>query len=340
MSDNDLASKQAGRIYNLDLIKILACIAVVGLHTLQKDISVINQSLYYICGFAVPAFFMSTGYVLLNRSKVSNKYSWNKIKNILKVVLLWSLLITMAYLFVHAIRNKLTTIDLLVLPQIFFGGLIQRGFLWQFWYLGALIIIYALYPILMKYRERLSFIWIISVTIGVIIQTVSYFIGTPLQSYITQTFRLWTWIQYFVLGGLIGSHNNKGNISIGKRAAICIILTISIVAYQNIMGKTFLHNTYAEYFYDSILTVMWLITIFKFIINIKISLSVNLFIKNISPITMGIYIIHPLISSLLLHFLTISTISESLLFFLIVLFLSSFVTYLIKRTPLSMAIKL
>lgn len=33
--------------YNLDLMKIFACIAVVGLHTLQKDISLINTLFYY-----------------------------------------------------------------------------------------------------------------------------------------------------------------------------------------------------------------------------------------------------------------------------------------------------
>lgn len=41
---------------NLDLLRIMGCMAVVGLHTLQKDLSIINSTLYYICGFAVPAF--------------------------------------------------------------------------------------------------------------------------------------------------------------------------------------------------------------------------------------------------------------------------------------------
>ena len=44
--------------HNLDLVKVFACIAVVGLHTLHKDISVINSTLYYLCGFAVPVFLL------------------------------------------------------------------------------------------------------------------------------------------------------------------------------------------------------------------------------------------------------------------------------------------
>ena len=62
---------------NLDLMRILACIAVVGLHTLQKDLSVFNSSLYYMCGFAVPVFFMASGYILLNREYVYSIASKN-----------------------------------------------------------------------------------------------------------------------------------------------------------------------------------------------------------------------------------------------------------------------
>lgn len=46
---------------NIDLIRVLACAAVVGLHTIPKDLSVSTASLYYLCGFAVPFFFMTSG---------------------------------------------------------------------------------------------------------------------------------------------------------------------------------------------------------------------------------------------------------------------------------------
>ena len=65
-----MQQKQKKRNDNIDLIKILACIAVVGLHTLRREVSVLNSFLYYLCGFAVPAFMMASGYFLLNREKV------------------------------------------------------------------------------------------------------------------------------------------------------------------------------------------------------------------------------------------------------------------------------
>ena len=43
---------------NIDIIRVIACVAVVGLHTFPKDLSVVTASLYYLCGFAVPFFFI------------------------------------------------------------------------------------------------------------------------------------------------------------------------------------------------------------------------------------------------------------------------------------------
>lgn len=327
------ASKQASRNYNLDLIKLLACVAVVGLHTLNKEISVINQSLYYMCGFAVPAFFMATGYVLLNRDRVSNNYSRNKIKKVLKVVLFWSLLIFIAYMSVKVIKNELGLQVLVVFPKTFLGGFIQRGYLWQFWYLGALIIIYAIYPFLMKYRKRMTLIWIIFALVGVIIQISSYVVGTPVQSYFIQTFRLWTWIQYFVLGGLIGSHDNKGNPKVEKKFVLCIILTILIIVYQNTMGTNFLHNSFAEYFYDSILTIVWLVSIFDLLLNVKLSSKARRVIQNIAPLTMGVYITHPLVIRAIQHFVTIDSLGMSLLFFVVVLTASAICVHFMSKIP-------
>jgi surface polysaccharide O-acyltransferase-like enzyme len=276
---------------------------------------------------------MSTGYVLLNRDGVHNNYSWNKIKKILHVVFLWSLLISISYLFWRVIKNELNLQVLIVLPKTFFGGLIQRGYLWHFWYMGALIIIYAIYPLLMRYRKRLTLIWIISAFVGVLIQITSYIVGIPVQRYIIQTFRLWSWIQYFVLGGLIGSHNNKEKVSIWKRAVVCILMNLSIVVYQNVMGKTFLHNSYAEYFYDSALTIIWLISIFYFILGLTLDTNVKSLIQNIAPITMGVYLTHPLVMRVVQHFVFVDSLGMSFVYFFAVLIISSICVFAMRKIP-------
>ena len=136
-----------------------------------------------------------------------------------------------------------------------------------------------------------------------------------------------------MLGGLIGSHDNKVNLKVEKQVVICIILTILIVVYQNIMGKNFLHNSYAEYFYDSILTIIWLVSIFDLLLNVRLSSKARRVIQNIAPLTMGVYIAHPLVMRLIKHFLTIDSLGMSLLFFVAVLIASTICVHFMRKIP-------
>lgn len=54
------------RNYNLDFLKIIACIAVIGIHTFSPH----AIFLYYFCNFAVPVFFMCSGYIISGRTYV------------------------------------------------------------------------------------------------------------------------------------------------------------------------------------------------------------------------------------------------------------------------------
>ena len=126
-----------------------------------------------------------------------------------------------------------------------------------------------------------------------------------------------------MLGGLIGSHNNKEKVSIWKRAVVCILMNLSIVVYQNVMGKTFLHNSYAEYFYDSALTIIWLISIFYFILGLTLDTNVKSLIQNIAPITMGVYLTHPLVMRVVQHFVFVDSLGMSFVYFFAVLIISS-----------------
>lgn len=324
--------------YNLDLVKIFACIAVVGLHTLQKDISLLNALLYYACGFAVPAFFMSTGYILLNRFDINKKYSVKKIKNILKIVLIWSLLLFCAKILFVAILTKKNEIQILEFLKIAVGSVVQRGKLWQFWYLGALILVYMILPILLKNRENILKIWLVLVVISVCVQIVSYIIGQPLQSYCIQTFRIWTWLQYFILGGLIGKYKKEEfelkKMNFKKHTIIFFAFTILVVVYQNYIGKFVLHNSYAEYFYGSIITVTWLIILFTWIMNLTLSQKIINIIKYIVPVTMGVYIVHPLIISIIMRVILINTILKSFLFFVFIVFISFVIVRIMYKIPI------
>lgn len=334
VSDNLLASERASRNYNLDLMKIIACIAVVGLHTLQKELSVINSTLYYCCGFAVPVFFMCSGYVLLKRKGTTISYAIKKISSIFRVVLLWSLVIYAAEILVDIRKGQFELASFLDFPIIAAKSLLQKGYLWQFWYLGALMILYAVLPLLFKLKNKTKLVWAVCLTVGFGFQIVSYICLEPVQKYFIQTFRVWTWIQYFVLGGMLSERKTfLKKITVRQHGFLLIAVTALVIIYQNFMGRFALHNLYAEYFYDDILTLAWVIVLFAFMMRIELKARAVTVIQQLAPITMGVYIVHPLILRLANSVFVIDTVAASIAFFVGILVISAVVCTVMKRVP-------
>lgn len=192
------------RNINIDFLKFIACLAVVGLHTLQKDLSVFNASLYHLCGFAIPVFFFSSGYILLQRKEITIRYSLKKSLNMIRVLLFWNICIAMGVVCLKRLQGEAVEWTSFF-RNITYRPLIQNGFLWQFWYFGAMILMYLLLPFIHRAinNNKIGWqkLWSIFVIVCVCIQIVSLRRGMPVQKEVIQTFRIWTWIQYFLLGG-------------------------------------------------------------------------------------------------------------------------------------------
>ena len=193
-----------GRNTNIDFLKFLSCIAVIGLHTLRKDLSIANAWMYYLCGFATPVFFFASGYILLQRKEISYKYCFKKIVRILRIVLIWDVGVNLGILILKILLDK--DIDFVTfVKDMTYRSLIQKGTMWQFWYLGAMMLLYLLLPIIHKIvyenTKKWTCFWGAFVGVCACIQLFSVIAGYPIQASVIQTFRLWTWIQYFSLGG-------------------------------------------------------------------------------------------------------------------------------------------
>ena len=80
---------------------------MIGLHTYGVEIEFPNSIVYYLCGFAVPCFFMASGYFLLNRGKVDAKYSIRKIVRLTKVVISWNLIYALLKLMLTILKKKM-----------------------------------------------------------------------------------------------------------------------------------------------------------------------------------------------------------------------------------------
>lgn len=238
------------RNLGLDLLKILSCIGVVVLHSTKPGFNLehynISAYLYYLGTYAIPLFFMLNGYFLLNKKKLPYSYIFNKIGGILSIVFVWNMLI-------WVIKRDFNVNPL----RKIIGSLVQKGYFYQFWFFGSLIIIYLTLPIVKKVLEKdysYFVLLLVLIVIGIVIEIINTFIfHKPIQQYIPQTFRLWTWFFYYILGGYLGKINiQKIKLTKFIMISFSIIFIISPILLFY-LAKNVYHNAFAEYFYDSMI---------------------------------------------------------------------------------------
>ena len=345
--------KMKERNFQLDILKIMACFAVVVIHVTgiitfnMKSNYTINHTLYYMSGFAVPIFFIVNGYFQLNREKVKYTYAMKKIGNILAVVFVWNLIV---FLLSRIVTNKFL-INLLLSKKttdpfsMTLNSLIQRDYFWQFWFFGSLIIIYAVLPLLHKCfisNKRAIVITGIFIVCCLIIDSLSISRSLDkkpiIQIGIIQTLRLWTWFAYFLLGGLLGRTKIReyilNKISGKLNIFIFVISSIIISAYQYNMAHKYYRAVSIEFFYDNIFTFIWVISLFLLIYRHKLEIRSGKFIGLVSDKIMGIYIIHVTVLNVSTHFYKFNTPVSNILLIFIVAAISLILTLIISKIPI------
>ena len=316
------------RNLGLDLLKIFSCIGVVILHSTMSGFNLeqynISAYLYYLGTYAIPLFFMLNGYFLLNKKILSYGYVLNKIVGILTVVSAWNILIWL-------IRWDFNINPL----RKIIGSLVQKGYFYQFWFFGSLIIIYLTLPIIKKVLEKdysYSVVLLFLMVIGIVIEIINTFIlHKPIQQYVPQTFRLWTWFFYYILGGYLGKKNiHEVKLTKFSRAIFSLIFIISPILLFY-LAKNVYHSILAEYFYDSI--IVKLISVVIFIIFIRIEKSITLknneLIIMLSSLTMGVYIVHTYILAQVMKYIDTSVGYNTIIILIITLAISFLISRII-----------
>ncbi|HEW9214735.1 TPA: acyltransferase [Streptococcus pneumoniae] len=299
---------------NLDLLKVIACVGVVLLHTEMggfKETGSWNFStyLYYLGTYSIPLFFIVNGYLLLGKKEITYSYILQKVKYILITVLSWTFIV---WLFKR---------DFSVNPiKKLIGSLVQKGYFFQFWFFGALILIYICLPVLKQFlNSKRSYLYFLSVllVIGLIFELTNIVLQMPIQTYVIQTFRLWTWLFYYILGGFI-SQFDKNTIKNGFKRWMKVIAVLLLLVSPFILffiAKTTYHNFFAEYFYDILL--------------VKV-VSVGIFLSNQ---TMGIFIIHTYIMKVWEKLFGFNFIGSYLLFAIFTLSVSFIIVGMLMKIP-------
>ena len=315
------------RNQNLDLIKCIACLGVVGLHS----VGMVNYTIYYLCDFSVPLFFMVNGFLMFSREEISCRYAFRKIMNLMKIVVLWNLLILLPVLvFRHKIMNPIT---------LCINSLFQKGYLWHFWFFGALMLLYLFLPLLhklLKSNPLLHGIFcLLLMFICVLISDFSMVKGYSLQMFVPQTLRLWTWLLSFLFGGLC--HALLPVISkkfpLWIHGSLALLFTILSNLVQKKAGLYLIHNRLADLFYDNITSMIWYALLFTFLLRFPIKQSVSGLISGLSNLTMGIFILHPILLAGINSFYVPESTGRAVLLWGILTIISGLISMVLIKIP-------
>ena len=121
------------------------------------------------------------------------------------------------------IRNLLILIPVVIVRYkfvnpitLFLKSLFQQGYLWHFWFLGSLILIYLVMPLLYwllhDHTLALSLLCMLLALCSICLCLLSMHRGYSIQQYVPQTLRLWTWLFFFLFGGLCAVKAEKNSL--------------------------------------------------------------------------------------------------------------------------------
>lgn len=313
------------RNYSLDLLRIIACLAVIMIHTAGSPIfhKIVEPStLWYseclimdaLSSWSVPVFVMLTGFFMINPQKeISIKSLLSK--NILRIfvaLLFWS--------FFYAL-----TLNKQALPL---GT--QEG---HFWYLGMLIGIYLSVPILRiiaQYRKVLQYFIVVWFFL-MVYKFLGMFIDLPIYNLDYSIFA--DYVGYCLLGYYLKEINYTFKLKM-------IIYSGGVVALViNVLYELLTQNIYSG-FGDYTSPTVIITSVFIFVLSICNPIKnkkIGNILMDISNCTFGIYLIH---LYLLIHtfFRFYRFIEEPILLCLIlvplVFVVGYIITKIIKKIPL------
>lgn len=270
----------------IDLVKIVAMVMVVTMHVtfpFPNGILTLTRVLYYSCTPAIPLFFMVSGFLLLPRapSSLPLTYVPRKIWAIIRLCIL-------AVLIYYAIYNALGVLHS-GLINYFKRYIIYNSILW---FLIAMAAVYLFYPVLNRlWRHPKAYIAVLvllgTMSFGAFVLDIFYDFEAR---HIIQYARLWYWLFYFMLGGLLH------RLTLSRRA-LWTLLTVSATAMY-LQDWFIAKNVFLEFDYGSPVTILLAVAIFGLCRHA--GLAHHPAVKFLSTLFLPVYILHlPVLEAIL-----------------------------------------
>lgn len=147
---------------------------------------------------------------------------------------------------------------------------------------------------------------------------------------IPQVFRIWTWLTYFFIGGLVRKNDPLKKVDNKKLIVITFALLFVTVLYAYNFSNILYSNLYAENLYDSFIVIVTTFLIFNCFSRIQTS---NKLITDIGKLNMGVYIIHPTIIKVFKYFNLLYNNYLNIIFSAIIFLICIIITKVISKIP-------
>lgn len=166
--------------------------------------------------------------------------------------------------------------------------------------------------------------------------TLSMIKGYPLGMFVPQPLRLWTWMFYFLSGGLFASQIQKiQQIPFRIHGVVLLLFTLINNVAEKRVGLYLIHSRLAEHFYDNLSSIIWYCLLFTFLIRLPLKASQGIWVSRFSQFTMGIFIIHPILLFVMNALFIPSKTITVLLCWAGLTLVSLLVSYIISKIPVA-----
>lgn len=329
---------QKTHIYSIDALRTVSILAVLLIHTTSQVLEAVNYrlgnvplTLFFnqISRFAVPLFFMISGFVLeLNHNVNENiiEYLKKRFGRIFVPYLFWSLLYYFLVFKVHSVN--------------FFQALLAGNASYQLYFIPSLLILYLLFPLLHKFWKIIGNRWIMGI-LG---------LGQILLLYHVYFVRNLTWPYpisvalfnfYIFILGMAASHYKEKLIEILDKLKYWLIPMVTFLGYfvfqegRSQYFKTFNIDAIYDQWRPSVLFYTIFLGALLYYLFTKINFS-NSIITKLSKLSFFVFLFHVII---------LETFWENwgkyilnrpyfgILFFVLVATLSYLVAFLVHKIP-------
>lgn len=321
------------RNYSIDLLRVMSAIAVIVIHVVTAPLNNVTgpvapsvkntlSALHALSFWAVPVFFMITGYCVALKKECTYKYCLSHVVKFIAVLFTVGLFYALLEE-VFTARTVNTAIVLRCLQKVVSGNL------WDFmWYIYAIIGIYLVLPLIHSFLQKgprevsilLVLLFLFTIFFPAMSQWFTVGIDFPMGGYLF----------YVLMGGAIAKFPVK-RIRLWNLVCTGIVVLYCVLVFA---GYSFPlnWNPYLDPF-------VCIASVGLFFLVSNQTVRSTGVLRTLAGCTWGIYLLHPFFINVVLKILNLDLVSSmpyvKLPLFGIAIFLFSFAgTYILRQIPL------